>query len=321
MIYFGEDKMPDFCNRRYPYHYATALNLLMKMGIEVSRVNILAIGEYENYKGEVLAQEPKAATPLTRETPIVLKIGCQSAVDILPYQFFYGFGGKPDRRADWELRSRQLLAPFDAAAARHEALARYLTLRYSFGVIDEEHLERYLKLFDFTLGDGQADLHERVIWASMLPGFHLWAGDPERVAGILGTLFGFRFRIVENVVSRHVIPEDARYRLGSKSGRLGRESIVGRSFTEYDSTYRVVISGISRREVAAFVPGRPLRKKLESVLAMCMPNNLGYRISFDVPDGATIIGRKAGSAYLGYGTHLKPGRMTATKAGGNYNGH
>ncbi len=45
--------MPDFCNRRYPFHYTTAISVLAKMGVDVNDIDILAIGTYENYRGEI----------------------------------------------------------------------------------------------------------------------------------------------------------------------------------------------------------------------------------------------------------------------------
>jgi hypothetical protein len=305
MIYFGEDKMPDFCNRSYPFHYATALNLLEKMGININRINILAIGEHENYKGEILGQRPAPGSPLKSDTRIELNVGYPSAVDQLPFQFFYGLGGKTHRSADWELHSRHFMAPYDAAVIRHNASARYQALRFSFGITDKSHLARYLSLFDFALEHDFQDLSDAVFWTAIMPSFHIWSGNSAGVTEILQFLFGYRFRIVENIESKYEIPEEIRYRLGSRSGRLGRESIVGRAFCECDSTYQLIVAGISRQEMAEFIPGGPKRLKLERVLEICMPNELDYRITFEVENRAVILGSKKEGAYLGHSTHLQ----------------
>jgi hypothetical protein len=304
MINYGDNKMPDLCHRDYPFHYATALNLLTKMGVDIDRISILAVGKYENYKGEIRRQEPSPGTDLKKDTRIALEVGCPSAIDHMPYQFFYGLQGKKPRGGDWELQARHLMAPYDAAVVRHEAATRYQALQFSFGVTDPDHLLRFLGLFDFDSDNGDFGLDDAVVWSSVMPSFHLWSGNPDKVAEILQLLFGVRFRIVENVRSEFEIPEEIRYHLGSKSGRLGRESIIGRSFSECDSTCQVIISGITRQEIADFVPGGPKRKKLEWVLGICMPNDLEYRISFEVENRATVIGKKDEGAYLGYATHI-----------------
>jgi hypothetical protein len=307
MIYFGDDKMPDFTNRQYPFHFANALNLLMKMGVNIDRVEILAIGEFENYKGEIREQQPPPGSPIKSGTKITLKVGYPSAVDQLPYQFFYGLQGSTPRSGEWDLDARRVMAPYDATVIRHEADLRYQTLKFSFGVADQDHLSRFLDLFGFDRDGEVRNLEDLIIWASLLPSFHLWGGNLEKVAEVLHLLFGHRFRIVENVRAEYDIPESIRYHLGAKSGRLGRESIIGRSFSEYDSTYQVIISDITRKEIAAFVPGGTRRKKLEWVLGLCMPNDLDYRISFDVKNRALVVGEREEGAYLGYATHLQRG--------------
>lgn len=307
MIYFGKNKMPDFCNRRHPFHYTTALDLLLHMGVDLERVDILAVGEYENYKGEIREQQPSPDSEINARSRIVLKIGYPSAVDQLPYQFFYGLKGMSARGSDWDMKARQMMAPYDAAVIRYNAAMRYQALKYSFGVVNEGHNTRFLSLFDFDIARDAKDVDEAVIWASLMPEFHLWGGNSERVEEVLRLLFGYRFRIVENIRSDYEIPIDIRYRLGSKSGRLGRETAIGRTFSECDSTYQVIVSGVKRQEMASFVPGGANRKKLERVLRICMPNDLDYKITFEIENRAMIIGEAEKGSYLGYTTHLQPG--------------
>jgi hypothetical protein len=304
MIYFGENKMPDFCNRRYPFHYFTALTLFMKMGISLDRVDILAIGKFENYKGEVLAQKPKPGSQIDANTRFVLEVGYPSAIDQMPYQFFYGLQGRLEREGDWEMRTRKLMAPFDAAVVRHEAISRYQMLRFNFGLIDQDYLLRYLDLFDLDPHEGSLDFEEIILWASILPSFHNWAGNPQSVANVLGKIFDLDFKIKENMTSKYDIPTELQYRLGSKSGRLGRESILGQSFVECDSTYEVDIVGISRDAISEFLPGKPKRKKLEWILGISMPSDLDFRITFNVENRLTKIGKKGNGAYLGYSAHV-----------------
>jgi len=308
MIYYGDDKMPDFCNRDHPFRYETALNLLMKMGVDLNRVKILAIGEYENYKGEILAQTPAPNTALRSDTRIELSVGYPGVVDQLPYQFFYGLAGGTHRTGKWELEARYLMAPYDAAVVRHDAELRYQALKFSFGVADRRHLVNFLELFALDEEKEIESLEDMITWAALMPGFYIWGGNSDRVARILELLFGYRFRIVENIRSRFEIPDGLRYRLGTKSGRLGRESVVGKSFSECDSTYQVIVSGVRRQDMAHFVPGGAARKKLDWALKLCMPNDLDYRLTFEVENRALFVGKKEEGAYLGYSTHLQHGK-------------
>ncbi len=313
MIYFGDDKMPDLCSRRHPFHYTTALNLLAKMGVSPDRVEIIAVGVHENFKGEVRSQKPKPGTAL-KGARVILEIGYPSAIDSMPYQFFYGLYGRTARGGDWERHARQLMAPYDAAVIRREAAARMDALRFTFGVLDEDHIERYLRLFDFDPDKKKHDFQEEVLWAAVLPSFHLWAGNPKRVADALTLLFRHRFRIIENVASQYDIPEGIRYRLGMKSGRLGRESVLGGSFTECDSTYEIIVSGLTRKEVLEFLPGKETRRKLEWVLSVCMPGNLDYRMRFEIDDPGMILGMHERESRLGYSAHLHGGISSGGRA-------
>ena len=296
--------MPDFCNRRYPFHYTTALNLLTRLGVDTNHIYLLAEGEYENYKGEVRSQEPLPGTPLKENTQITLKVGFPSPVDYMPYQFFFGLRGSRTRSAQWEEQSRLTLAPFDASVIRHDAHARYQSLKYSMGLVDYEYVSAFLNLFDKKIQPEIKGVSEALIWATLFPYFHFWAGNHELVPRMLHLLFGYEFQIVENTESTFSIPEGIQYRLGSKTGRLGKEILLGKSFTESDSTYKLIVRGIKPEDINQFLPGKPLRKKLEWVLNICMPNNLACRFRFETTARKMEMGRQKNTGYLGYAAHI-----------------
>ncbi len=300
----NQNLMPDFCNRRFPFHYTTALCFLMKLGVDISQVDILAFGEFENYKGEILGQEPEPGQVLTGDTRIRLKVGFQSAVDFMPYQFFYGLAGSERRSSAWEDQAREIMAPFDSAVIRHNAAAEYQTLKYNLGVIDKKQVADFLQLFNFELaGEGSGD-EKSLIWASLMPFFHYWAGSAALTETALELIFGFKFQIVENVGGEFEIPQEVHYHLGAPSGRLGRETILGKKFLEYDSTYEIFIKGITPEEISDFLPGGTGRKRINEILKLCMPNHLDYRLRFDVRNRKTIIGKEKRAAYLGYAAHI-----------------
>lgn len=296
--------MPDFCSRRVPFHYTTVLNILERMGVDINNINILAVGEFENYKGEIKEQHPSAGSAIESDTRITLKVGYPSAVDFMPYQFFYGLGGGHARSGQWEEQARESMAPFDSAVIRHNAHARYQTLKFNMGMVNLEYLSRFLDLFSFQNQDDNRPLNESLIWIALLPFFHFWAGNLRLVEKMLGLIFGYEFQINENVRATYDIPEEIQYQLGSKAGRLGRETILGQSFDESDSGYELIIGGISPNEVGDFLPGKPQQRKLESILCISMPNNLDYHIRFEMARREAIIGREKRSGYLGFATRI-----------------
>jgi hypothetical protein len=286
--------MPDFMNRDLPVHYTTALNILAQMGVEASRIDLMAVGRYQNYRGEIQSQEPASGAVLMEDTQIVLKIGVSSAVDFMPYQFFQGAG------ASWEDRAREFMAPFDAASMRRTAESHLQTLRYNLGLVDRDYLARLLQLFHFRLNAADADTGEALMWAALFPRFHEWSGNPRLVTHVLQQFFPWKFTIDENVPSEYPIPPDLQYRLGSRMGRLGQETVVGKSFTECDSTYELVISEVQPEEAPQLFPGAAVRSKIEWLIETCMPGNLDCRITIKVVAKGSRLGKEHGHTYLGY---------------------
>lgn len=297
-------KMPDFCSRRYPFHYVTALNILMKMGVDLSSVDLLAVSEFENYKGEVHYQEPEPGEPIGPGTRITLHVGCLSAADHVPYQFFYGVEGGRDRTGDWEDRAREVMAPFDSAVIRFKARAEYEAHKYNLGLLDRDYLTAYLDLFDFAPDHDYPDLSELLFWAAVLPAFHDWSGNAEAVSAIMRNLIGYPVEIIENTSARFEIPERMQSRLGAESGRLGESLLLGDGFEECDSSCRVVIREVDRADIVNFLPGGSKRKKLDWLLQICLPGNLEADISVEAEEVPAVLGEEARQGYLGYSTYV-----------------
>jgi predicted component of type VI protein secretion system len=137
--------------------------------------------------------------------------------------------------------------------------------------------------------------------AAILPSLHLWGGNPEVVTVVLKRLFGYDVRLKENVRAETPIPEDIRYRLGSKAARLGVETVIGRSFEECDSRYVVEFVGVPPGKIRDFLPGGRTRRGAEAFLDYCMPGELDRAIAVTVEKRAA---RPGGERYLGYSTYL-----------------
>ncbi|MCK4538973.1 MAG: type VI secretion system baseplate subunit TssG [Candidatus Krumholzibacteria bacterium] len=275
-------KMPDFTSRRFRFHYLTAINLLQSMDISLDNIHMKAAGIYENYRGEIRSQEPEPGAVLTRGTMVTLEVGCESAIDFMPYQFFYGLQGIRDTDNTWEDEARCLMAPFDAATIRYEAAMRMHSLKNSFGVMDEEHLRRFMALFEFDSDDGVKSGSDMMFIAAILPSLHSWGGNPAAVSAVLERLTGFEVSMKENVRAKAEIPSEIRYRLGSRTGRLGCETIIGSEFEECDSTYEVSFAGVPKDRVGELLSGGKVRRRVERFLDFCMPGDLDYKISVKV---------------------------------------
>ncbi|MFH2037049.1 MAG: type VI secretion system baseplate subunit TssG [Candidatus Zixiibacteriota bacterium] len=302
MIAGKTDIMPDFCNRRYPFHYITALNLLAAMGIDINRIDILAVGEYENYKGEIIEQSPKPGEKISSGTQLRLKVGFSSPVDYMPYQFFYGLYSHGTSDGSWEDGARALMAPYDGTLIRYDARANYQKLKYNLGIIDQEHLLRILKLFKIDMPPHSNTLKDILFWLSVLPTFHFWAGNPDLVSNILHNLFGYEFKFVENCKKTFNIPSDLQYKLGAKTGRLGCETLVGRSFTEADSSYQLRIENVPANDVRELLPGGKKREKIDWLLGFCMPGNLEYDLKVRIKNSDRK--ERTESPYLGYSVYI-----------------
>jgi len=296
--------MPDLCSRRLPFNFIAALVLLKKVGVDLNKVHIKAVGCYENYKGEILGQIPKAGTELTQSTKIFLEVGKWSAVDIIPYQFFYGVTGSPKVSNKWEDDARNMMAPFDAGVIRSLAHADYEMLKFALSMIDNEHLAKFMKLFDFSFDFRSVEQREIILWASLLPSFYYWSGNPAMVSKVLGFIFGYQFSINENIASTFDIPDRIVTRLGHNYSKLGSEFVLGGSFTEYDTGYRVNVSNVNLSDLKNWLPGKAKRIKLEKVLKLCMPENLQYEIEINVNRDSLSSSTVSNSNYLGMSSFL-----------------
>jgi hypothetical protein len=293
--------MPDLTGRRYRFHYLTAMNLLESMGVPLGDIRVLAAGEYENYRGEIRSQEPAPGTAIPEGSVIVLNVGCGSAVDFMPYQFFYGLQGIRASDNTWEAEARSVMAPFDAATIRYAAAMRMQALRYDFGITDGGHIRRFMELFEYRPGDEARRSGKIAFLAAILPSLHLWGGNPAAVTVVLKKLFGYDVRLKENLKSSTPIPEDIRYRLGSKAARLGSETVIGSSFEECDSRYEVEFVGVPPGEVRDLLPGGRTRRRIEAFLDFCTPGDMDRTIAVKVERPAARAGREK---YLGYSTYL-----------------
>ncbi len=304
MTFASHNIMPDLVNRRAPVNYATALVTLMRMGVDLSRVRMLAVGEYENYRGEIRSQSPEPGEEFGPSTEIKLEVGCPSAVDQMPYQFFFGLGDVTVSGNEWEDNARHLQAPFDAEVIRHRGEARSHILRLTYGCFDRTQVERLIGAFGVALPDVELDDREITVIASLLPTYNEWSGNAGAVANVLEYFFGHPFEIIENVPQRTKIPARLRYHLGQTSAGLGRETVLGGSFVECDSTCVVVMRGVDPDTAGELLPGKTLRRKLDWMLKLAVPGNLECKLKVMPEERGMKIGSTQGRTRLGVASCL-----------------
>jgi hypothetical protein len=293
--------MPDFCDRHHPVRIDTAIMTLLRMDVDLERVDILADGESENYRGEIRHQEPQPGETVDPNTRVVLRVGCYGGFDHLPYQFFYGLESHGlTRSSEWEERGRRVMAPFDAASVRSMGRSQYEELRFNQGFADRKHLARFLKLFGLDWDITWNEIQTALLWLAMLPSFNEWAGNARQVERTLEALFGYPFVISESRPRTYTIPEDLRYYLGNESGRLGRETVLGGSFTECDSCCEIVVKAVRGEDIRLFLPGQELRRRLEQVLDLCLPSHLERVIRIEPATRTAALGNGPDASYLGY---------------------
>ncbi len=306
--------MPNLVSRRAKMHYVTALNELARLGVDMTTVEILAVGWYRNYAGEVHRQEPGPGSELHPGTKIRLEVGYTSAVDQLPHQFFVGLDHRPTAGGKWEDAARRLMAPFDAQVVRHEAWTLYRSLKVSFGYLDREQLTRFLETFDVELPDMELTDREMLLLAMLMPGIHQWGGNAHAVESALELFFGFRVDIEENIPRRFAIPRNLQYRLGQSRTQLGRDSLVGGSFTELESSYRLTLRDVPDSRVRELLPGRPLRRKVDWFLKMVTPGNLVGIVQVMPRQPKMPLG-DSNRSYLGHGSYLSRSSKSAGVSG------
>ena len=293
--------MPDFCDRHHPVRINTAIVTLLRMGVDLEQVDILADGESENYKGEIRHQEPQPGETISPDTHVVLRVGSYGGFDHLPFQFFFGLGSHVlTRSSEWEERGRRLMAPFDATSVRSIGRTQYEELRFNQGFADRQHLTRFLKLFGLEWDITWNEIPTALLWLAILPSFHAWAGNARQVEGILEAIFGYRFMIRESQPRTYAIPQNLCYHLGADSGRLGHETVLGESFRECDSAYEVVVKAVSASDLHFFLPGQELYCRLEKVLDLCLPSHLERVIRIEPDSRIACLGDGPSGTYLGY---------------------
>ena len=296
--------MPDLVNPQARIDFVQALLTLKQCGVEWKNMRLFASGTFENYRGEVVKQEPKPKTEITPSTQVTLWLGFPSIFDSLPYQLFFGAKEWHRDTVNLEQRARKFLACFDSSFIQILSRLEYVLLVYNLVFLEKDFCQHFLEAFGFPISEWEEE--EILLWMTFLPTFHLWAGTREETEKILSTFLQARFNIEENIKGENQLPPELKSRPGEKSNHLGQNWLLGSGLSECDSTYRVNIGPISVDQIKEFLPDQGKRKKLERILALSTPGQLQYKVSLKLrqQDKKFSVGKDSKNSLLGYATYL-----------------
>lgn len=211
--------MPDLAGvRRTARHRIdSALLTLLRLGVDFGRIVLESAGPGES-AGAVVAQDPAPGAELAATSRIVLRVGGSGLLDLMPF---------PLRdESDTEFRADRLFAIFDNPAIKLGFFLRqggaYLALHADEPLTARRWLEDLFAV--------PADRWPPERWhplARLIPRLHALGGTAAAVRVAMGAVFDLPVARVE--VRRGLVPLPAAgvMRLGSASGRLGFDAVLG----------------------------------------------------------------------------------------------
>ena len=211
--------MPDLAGvRRTARHRVdSALLTLLRLGIDFGRIVVESAGPGES-AGAVVTQDPEPGTRLTAASRIVLRIGGTGLLDLMPF---------PLRdESDTDFRADRLFALFDNPVGKLAFFLRqggaYLALHADEPLTARRWLE---DLFAVPADPWPAGRWHAL--ARLVPRLHAVAGTTAAVRVAMSAVFDLPVARVE--VRRGVVPLPATgvMRLGTASGRLGFDAVLG----------------------------------------------------------------------------------------------
>jgi hypothetical protein len=302
--------MPDLVGPGSSTSFIHTLAWLKRVGVSLDNIRLLLKGVFENYKGEIINHLPPPGAEIDSSTVALLGIGSASMVDQLPPSLFFVPRREYLDLDKMELESRKLFSCFDSAIAKITATLEYVLLVYDSVFLEESFSERFVGAFGFPEEGWNSE--ELFLWTMFLPGFHQWAGTKKGTQEVLSKLFGIQFRIKENERGENSLPPEVQSLLGKRWSQLGSDWSLGNSFSECESSFRVVIGPISACQVRDFLPLGAKRKKLDRILNHCVPGQLRWGVALKLKEKEKIfsLGESTHNCVLGYSTYLNRSEKT-----------
>lgn len=152
---------------------------------------------------------------------------------------------------------------------------------------------------------------------ALLPYAGLLAQHPRSALGLeafLSDALHVPARVIQCVEHQVPVPTEQQLKLGVTGSALGLDTVVGSEVSDRNGKFRLQIGPLARGTFAAFLPGTPARRRLDSLLRcyLTIPFTWDLELKHDQDDiPATVLGTVAGGR-LGWDSWLSPdGTLTA----------
>lgn len=297
--------MPPLANPLSPSSLIHAVLWLKKLGVSADNLRLLFKGVFESYKGEISKHLPSSGMEIDPSTLIQLEVASASMVDQLPFSLFFDPNQKHLDLEKTEFRARELFSIFDATMAKIKTTLEYILLVYNFVFVEPSFSKNFVRAFGFPEDEWNSE--ELFFWMLLLPGFHQWAGTKKGTEKVLSIFLGTKVKIEENQRGENSLPVELQSCLGIRGSKLGSDWSLGNSFSECDSSFKVMIGPISATQVRDFLPLRLKRKKLDLILEHCVPGQLRWSIDLKLKrkERNFSLGENTPNCVLGYSTYFK----------------
>ena len=329
--------MPDLLAERPGDAVESAVLSLVEMGADRQQIEMIPVGIFRRYRGQILGFYPAAGSEVRDGDPVRIYLAERGIADRLPEGMLVALPdeGRPESIFDTEngglLRElpvddapdgspgrgydpeelfrrqldggRQLLRLLDRVLrrARRDILLSRQSLK--FLVNDPMFARRLLSLLyleSLDSGDETA-----VYAAASLAGFQDAVGTLDEAAAFLGMLFHVEMKAEEAPAGMIPIPPPIRLKLGGANARLGRNSIPGRHFRDPRPAVVLKVGPMGAAEAARCYQDSRSRRALNRAAAAMVPASRPFRTVYDVlPEEREARPGVAAHALLGQTSYL-----------------
>lgn len=196
----------------------SALSCLAALPVPSSRIQVQRMGRSALPDGMVLAQTPRAGTPLAEDMPIRLEVAGLGFTHALPVGMWDSGGeGEP---GTWEM-----LGCVDDPLVKLTHWAHEGASLFRISQTDEAACARWIALFGLRAADLPPDLWFRM--ATLLPQLHAVACSAEGIHLVLGLLFDLPVSSLSYLSVRAPLRSSLRTRLGERASQLGVDLVMG----------------------------------------------------------------------------------------------
>jgi hypothetical protein len=291
--------MPDFKGRptarsktlREAYAY------LRLQGFPDRDLFIYPQGEFCNFKGEILDQQPHPGDTVSPGERILLIAAVPGICESLPDLFIdhrEGFHEEFGPRGG----AKRLFAVFDSAFIKMSCRLDWARDIFSGASASKIIVDYMSALWDFP--------ERGYAWASqdllgfILPGLTGFLGTESALRVYIDSVLGIKGEAKPGGMQTFPIPDEARCSLGRR-GRLGADLFIGEEFQGAEMRFDVALKLPDLGAVRKILPGGEGRAALEDILALAMPR---HEEIFEVrPEPhAETLGFTLSETYLGYST-------------------